>query len=463
MSPQSRRSRRSFRSLSAQFLLAGGVVMAIAAYVVGLWVSNRIEKGVVQSSGASAALYIESLIPNQVLGRADDAGITDQARTALREVFRDGILSERVVTYNVWSARGEILDSSRDDLRGRVYPPSDALLAAWSGEVVAQFQNIQVEAEHPGSILGVPLLEVYVPIRDGRTGQVVAVVEFYQRAEDLAAELAQARRDSWIVILQVFGISGALLFGIVHAGSRLIERQRHQVDLQLEESRLLTRHNETLRKRVAKAAQRSTAQSEKIMQRIGQDLHDGVAQHLSLASLRLEGAGLGPSPDAETVSHSILVAMKELRAISRGLALPDLASLSLSDCARQAVDDHNKSYGASAVFTDATGGQLSVPFATKLCVYRFVQEALANASRHAQATDIRVRLSSRGGELDVTVRDDGIGFDASTAPGLRDEGGQGLPGLSDRAETLGGRVDIASRPGAGTRIALFLPLAEVLT
>ena len=53
------------RSLTVQFLIAGGLVMLVAAYVVGTWVATRIEQGVVQNSGASAALYIESLIPAQ--------------------------------------------------------------------------------------------------------------------------------------------------------------------------------------------------------------------------------------------------------------------------------------------------------------------------------------------------------------------------------------------------------------
>ena len=166
---------------------------------------------------------------------------------------------------------------------------------AWSGKVSSQFQNIEIQADHPESTLGVPLLKVYVPIRDANTGRILAVLEFYQRAEDLAADLIEARNDSWMLVLKIFGMSGGLLFIIVHAGSRLIERQREIVKSQLTESQRLSKHNEALREHVSQAAQRSTAQSEKIMQRIGQDLHDGVAQHLSLASLRLEAAGLGPS------------------------------------------------------------------------------------------------------------------------------------------------------------------------
>lgn len=451
---------RLMRSLSLQFLTAGGLVMALAAYAVGTWVSDRIEQGVVQNSGASAALYIESLIPNRSFIEEDDETVSDAARLALREAFSEGILSESVVTYNIWGEDGEILDSFRPELRGRKYEPSEALLMAWSGDVASQFQDIEIQADHPESVLGLPLLEVYVPIRDARTGQVLAVVEFYQRAEDLAAELEKARNDSWMLVLQIFGLSGALLFIIVHAGSRQIERQREQLKTQLAESQRLSEHNDALRERVTQAAQRSTAQSEKIMQRIGHDLHDGVAQHLSLASLRLEGAGLGPSGDAQTVTTALSNAMTELRAISRGLALPDLATLSLAGCIAQAVTDHNKSFGSNATLVDEMEKSLQVSYATKLGVYRFLQEALSNANRHANATSIKARVSVENGQIQVVVSDDGQGFEVQSQSGLREDGGQGLVGLADRAATLNGRIEIDTAPGVGTEIRLLLPPVE---
>lgn len=449
------------RSLSGQFLFAGGGVIFVAAYVVGSWVADRIEQGVVQNSGASAALYIESLIPNQSWGKgADQAALSNKARLTLRQVFREGRLSERVVTYNIWSQDGTILDSFRPELRGRTYKPSDALMKAWSGEVASQFQALQVQGDHSEVTVSLPLLEVYVPIRDAVSGEVLAVVEFYQRAEDLAQEMVEARRESWMLVSGILGLSGALLFIIVHIGSRLIERQREQLRSQLSESRRLSRSNDALRLRVSEAAQRAATQSEKIMQRIGQDLHDGVAQHLSLISLRLESAEIGPSADADTVRQSLASAMTELRAISRGLALPDLARLDLKQCATQAVDDHNRSFGSRAQLVDNASWTEDASYATKLCVYRFLQEALSNASRHAQAKEIEVELKSDAGWIIVIVSDNGQGFDTRTRPDLRGDGGQGLLGLSDRAATLGGEVAVRSELGKGTELRLRLPVSE---
>lgn len=462
MNPLTQKILPLLRSLSIQFLVAGGVVMVVAAWAVGTWVANRIEHGVVQNSGTAAALYIESLIPSQSWGPGGGAAVSEEARLTLRQVFEEGILSERVVTYNIWSETGEVLDSYRPEQRGLVYEPSEALLAAWSGEVTSQFQTLRAETDHPETTLGVPLLEVYVPIRDTYTGEVLFVVEFYQRAEGLAEELAAARRGSWMLVSQIFGLSGALLFIIVHAGSRLIERQRKQLQLQLIESRSLSENNDALRKRIAQAAQRSTTQSEKIMQRIGQDLHDGVAQHLSVASLRLEAAGLNSTVDSDIVSLALANAMTELRAISRGLALPDLAALTLNDCVAEAVSNHNKSFGSDVQLHDDATPIVGASYSTKLCAYRFVQEALSNASRHAKATEISVQMTVDSEWINITASDNGLGFDVDARSALREDGGQGLIGLSDRAATLGGRIEIRSGSGKGTVIQLHLPILEDL-
>jgi len=361
------------------------VVLIAGAYAVGAWVSDRIEQGVVQNSGVSAALYIESLIPNQTRDEGENQPISDEARLALQRAFQEGVLQERVVTYNVFSDTGLILDSYRSKQRGVQTEPSKALLQALSGKVATQFQTLQAQADHPGATIGVPLLEVYVPIRDANTGEVLFVSE---------------------------------------------------------------------------AAQRSTAQSEKIMQRTGQDLHDGVAQHLSLASLRLEAAGLGPSKDAEIVKSSLDNAMKELRGISRGLALPDLASHDLAACAAQAVREHNKGFGSDVRFDDVTCGAVRANDATKLCVYRFLQEALSNAARHAHAQSISTRLSLGEDWIEVLVSDDGCGFVPDETAGVRDDGGQGLIGLTDRAATLGGTFLIKSNTGEGTQACLRLPVMK---
>jgi signal transduction histidine kinase len=285
------------------------------------------------------------------------------------------------------------------------------------------------------------------------------VAEFYERADGLAQALSDARRMGWLVVAGVFLTSGLLLYGIVLAGGRTIERQQADLARQLAESRRMADQNRALRDRVLAAATRSTAQAERVMRRVGLDLHDGVAQHLSLASLRLDQAvSDAEATEAKTVRGALDAAMRELRAISRGLALPDLEHLGVAEVAARAVDDHRRAFGTEVALAMPTGAVLpDLPFAARLSLYRFLQEALSNAHRHADGKEVEVTVVAVAGGVEASVSDRGPGFDPQSAATLRPDGGQGLIGLRDRAETLGGHVRIDSAPEAGARITLFLP------
>lgn len=89
------------------------------------------------------------------------------------------------------------------------------------------------------------------------------------------------------------------------------------------------------------------------------------------------------------------------------------------------------------------------------------QEALTNVLRHARARNVWVELRERDGEVEVGIRDDGIGFDQETAR-MRARRGEsfGLLGIRERVELLGGRTDIQSRPGQGTSIRVRFPVVS---
>ena len=91
----------------------------------------------------------------------------------------------------------------------------------------------------------------------------------------------------------------------------------------------------------------------------------------------------------------------------------------------------------------------------QLTVYRLVQEALTNVQNYASARQVGVVLRQQAGEALVTVEDDGVGFDLAGAR----IGRHGLAGMRYRVEALGGRMQLASAPGQGTRVSAWLPLA----
>jgi len=450
-------------TLPGQFLLAGAIVMTAAMLIVGFWVSSRIEQAVVQNSATSAALFMESFVSplSQELAQSDE--LSGPAARALTEIFDGTSLGERVVSYKIWKPGGLIVHASDPALIGQVFKPSDDLKRAWTGRIAASYEDLTDLEDQAEAALGMPLLEVYSPIREVWTGQVIAVAEFYELADILDTEISDARRKSWLVVGSAFLASGLLLFGIVQTGGRTIRDQRKQLEKQLQETQVVSRQNLALRRRAVSASSRATAQTERTIRRIGFDLHDGPAQYLALAALRLDGAlpDTGDkNPDALEVRKSLDKALGEIRAISRGLALPDLDALDLKTLARRAVDDHEHQTGMTIGLSFIGDESFPLEYSQKVCVYRFLQETLSNAARHAQVEEAAVIIETSAHTLLVTVRDQGHGFEPDRALKLRDDGGQGLLGLVDRAQSIGGNLTIQSEPGVGTSMCLTLSNVE---
>jgi signal transduction histidine kinase len=96
-----------------------------------------------------------------------------------------------------------------------------------------------------------------------------------------------------------------------------------------------------------------------------------------------------------------------------------------------------------------------LPEEHKTCIYRVVQEALNNVVRHAQASAVQIRLQRSDQQIDLSVHDDGTGFDAERVRGL------GLLGMEERVHHLGGSFNIDSQPGRGTQLRIKLPLVDL--
>jgi signal transduction histidine kinase len=440
--------------------------MGSAMFIVGRWVSVRIENAVVQNSGNAAALYMESFISPLSQDLATSDRLSAPAEQALIEVFENTPLGDRVASYKIWKADGTIVSASDPEMVGRKFEIFDDLEVALNGGISAAFEDLDEEESQFEQAMGVPLLEVYSPIREVWSGEVIGVAEFYERADELVEELADARRNSWLVVGTTFAASALLLLGIVVAGDRVIARQERQLQEQLLESRQMAAQNADLRARVVGASRRATAQTDSILRRLGAELHDGPAQYLALAALRLD-AVLSPDKakarETEEVRSSLSKALKEIRALSRGLAIPDIERLNLRDTVQRAVSDHeaHSSLRPTIAFEGAEDPPLT--YSEKLCVYRFVQETLSNAARYAADANCEVRAEVTPETLRLTVTDNGPGFVPDNAMHLRDDGGQGLMGLRDRIESLGGQFGVEASPGSGTKVTLSLPTRTLET
>jgi two-component system, NarL family, sensor histidine kinase UhpB len=107
-----------------------------------------------------------------------------------------------------------------------------------------------------------------------------------------------------------------------------------------------------------------------------------------------------------------------------------------------------------AVELESTLASARLPGEVETVVYRIVQEALTNVTKHAQASRVSVFLARKNGAVAAVIEDDGVGFE----PAQAEEGGLGLLGMRERVELLGGHFTVESRTGAGTTIAVEVPL-----
>ncbi len=223
--------------------------------------------------------------------------------------------------------------------------------------------------------------------------------------------------------------------------------------------------NEELRERVERSSQRVSEVNERYLRRLGGDLHDGPAQLLGLGLLRLdavESAVLKTCDDEKirqdihTVRGSLRDALKDIRNISVGLALPELERLSLRETLQAAVRDHTRRTN-TAVEAHIVGVEGDALHPVKTAAFRFIQEALNNATRHASGAGQSVTAREEDGYLTIEVRDRGTGFDPG-AP--RPEGKLGLTGMRERLESIGGAFSVHSGPDIGTCLRARLPHKE---
>lgn len=446
-------------SLSRVFLVASIIVMGTATAIVGVWVSNRIQNAVVQNSANSAALYMESIISPLSQELAHGNRISEQASRALDEIFMTQPMRERIVSYKFWKEGGLIAHASEPTIIGNRFNPTNDLKRAWDGEISGSFKELDHAESAAEAALGLPLLEVYSPIRELWSGKIIAVAEFYERADQLELDMARARRTSWLIVGSAFLASTIVLFSIVAIGDNTIRRQGQLLEKRLKDTERMAEQNAKLRSRVVEASERYATQTDRFLKKLGAELHDGPAQYLSLAALRLEAAfseGSEKPKEAEEIQQTLQKSLGEIRALSRGLSAPDIDNLALVDVVRRAVEDHSEHSPLRPEIAFRGSQMLELSLSDKLCVFRFLQEALSNAARYAPDSCVTVACEVQNDRVVVQVKDDGPGFIFSDESVLRDDGGQGLLGLRDRVESIGGRFEVSSSTGIGTTVAMTL-------
>jgi signal transduction histidine kinase len=199
--------------------------------------------------------------------------------------------------------------------------------------------------------------------------------------------------------------------------------------------------------------------------RLAREMHDGLAQAVSLLHLRIRQAQAVVSPEQFASIGTALEEMaiisgdmyEEIRRSISGLRTTGSESLGFVGALREFLKGFSAQSRLPVTLEADDGASIRLPRVSESQLIRIVQEALNNVQKHARVDRARVRLERRDAHLCVTVQDDGRGFDpalTATSDGIH----LGLQGMRERAESLGGALVIETGPGRGTRVTATVPL-----
>ena len=193
---------------------------------------------------------------------------------------------------------------------------------------------------------------------------------------------------------------------------------------------------------------------EQTFQQIGKELHDNVGQLLSTSRMLigLTERELQTPPDTLLTANATLgQAINEIRSLAKSLDKEWLERFSFTENIQTLVERINAGKMIAAEYIQTT--DLSLKNDEQIILFRIVQEAIQNAVKHAGATNMRIQVTQEGQQFNITVSDNGKGFDVHSAAKS-----MGLANMQHRVQLLNGSIAYNSVIDQGTTVAIFLPL-----
>lgn len=262
--------------------------------------------------------------------------------------------------------------------------------------------------------------------------------------------IIQQRYDLATKNFFIYGVTvlliAALLFGYFFFQNRKKNQRLKLQALEMEE-----------KKKITAAVMKAEEEERK---RIAADLHDSVAQKMVVAKLNLEVFGnhaVDMNASQQKVYRNIYQLLEESTAEVRNLSHSMMPQAFAKAGLVKALEDFfekTETPGLKISFM-STGDFTGVPDNAALMIYRVIQEVVQNALKHAKATRLDISMAYANNELEVTVEDNGVGFD----PGAIDvSASNGIKNIYSRVEYLNGKIEISSQDGHGTVVAFYVPL-----
>lgn len=443
----SHRARRSGpdtpRRALVHFALAGVATVVLIA-IVGAFVS----RAAAEDKALGDAQRVNGVIARTVIEpHLRDGLLTgDPAAMAAMREAADVLTAGPVLRLKLWTPDGRIVFSDDERLVGRQFPlePDEAEVLT-TGQAAAEISDLGRAENSLERDLGT-LLEVYRPVHTP-SGQVL-LFETYMPLSSVAARTTAIWLQFLPITVGALVLLQLLQFPLAARLARQTGRARRDRELML---------------------QRCIATSDAERRRIAADLHDGVVQDLAATSITLAGAAVAAersgSRDESRRLHdaagAVRAGIRSLRSLVVDIHPPNLRRMGLA-AALGDLAATVTARGVEATLVVDDGATRGLTCSAEQFTFRVAQEALRNVVNHSAARAVEMRLARRRDAdgidvLALRVVDDGTGFDpAATASDDRPR--MGLRLLDDLAGDVGGRIDVTSAPGAGTTVAMEVPV-----
>src|SRR5690606_33599758 len=258
--------------------------------------------------------------------------------------------------------------------------------------------------------------------------------------EKIEAALENRDKNFKITVLAVTLVLLLIISLLIYRNYSKQRKLNQQIQIN-HEQQLLQIQNE----RRLEASQSILQGEEQERHRIAQDLHDSMGGMLASIRMQLSKDLLPSTEKQHTIVQQLDQAIVEMRRISRNLMPETLKNLGLETALRELCESMaNKNL---KVQFEAYNLSRSIPFETELALYRITQECISNTLKHAHATLVIVQISQYGNRLNLTIEDDGRGFEKSkTTYGL------GIKNIKNRVSLINGTLEMATSQGEGTTI-----------
>ena len=448
--------------LLRQFLAAAAITIVCSMAALSYAVSHVLQSSLTLNAAEEGAVLVDFLIGPTIQELATATTLSPESGKKLDELLQTK-LGERTKGLKIWLRDGTLAYStSSKHLIGKKFPLRQ-IDNAFSGKATGTFDDPDGADDRFERPVQGPLLEIFAPLYRAGTTDVIAAGELYNNGEELAKDLASVRIQVAAIFAAVTAPMMLVLFFIVRRADAKVDAHQTALKRMVTEATALASQNDTLRKQADDSRLETIQSNERLLNQIGQDLHDGPIQLLSILGLKLDelvdangSSRVSERPQSKLGPAELLAgALVELRNIAKGLVLPQLDGLATEDTLRLAIRQHEAVTGTTV--RCKIGALPWCPSPLRICLYRIVQEALSNAYYHANGCGQRVVASADARWISVVISDSGAGIEEPRRT-PRGEIGLGLTGLHRRVEAFHGTFEVSSRPD-GTYVSAKIPIS----